>query len=423
MILEILFVLVLTVFNGLLAMSELAVVSSRPARLQSMAEKGDRGAQVAQELLSEPGKFLSAVQVGITLVGVLTGAVSGATLGARAGSALLQAGVPSTLAQPLGVFLVVAAITALSVIVGELVPKQIAMSNPESIASRVAPGMRRLARIAAPLVWFLDVTGRGLLRLLGIRSSSDRAITDEEVRMTIAEATQAGVLMEGERGMIAGVMRVADRTARAMMTPRRDVDMIDVSDPPEAVIEKARAAKFSRMPVSDGSSDEILGVVALRDLIGVERPDVRALIREAPTVLDAADALSVVEVLRATPSRMLLVYDEYGHFQGIITAMDLLEAITGDFVDPHGDEPDIVRRADGSWLVAGSESADEFANETGFPVPEGDFSTVAGMVLALINRIPRTGDVFSHDGWVVEIADMDAMRIDRLIVTAPVAAG
>ncbi len=422
MILEILFVLVLTVINGLLAMSELAVVSSRPARLQSMAEKGNRGAQVASDLLSEPGKFLSAVQVGITLVGVLTGAVSGATLGARAGSALLQAGVPASLAQPLGVFLVVAAITALSVIVGELVPKQIAMSNPESIASRVAPGMRMLARIAAPLVWFLDVTGRGLLRLLGIRSSSDRAITDEEVRMTIAEATQAGVLMEGERGMIAGVMRVADRTARAMMTPRRDVDMIDVSDPPETVVAKARSARFSRMPVSDGSSDEILGVVALRDLIGVETPDVRALIREAPTVLDAADALSVIEVLRATPSRMLLVYDEYGHFQGIITAMDLLEAITGDFVDPHGDEPDIVRRADGSWLVAGSESADEFANETGFPVPEGDFSTVAGMVLTLINRIPRTGDVFSHDGWVVEIADMDAMRIDRLIVTAPAAA-
>ena len=423
MLLEILFVLVLTVINGLLAMSELAVVSSRPARLQSMAEKGDRSAQVALELLSEPGKFLSAVQVGITLVGVLTGAVSGATLGTRAADALAAAGVPVSVAQPVGVFLVVAAITALSVIVGELVPKQIAMSNPEAIAARVAPWMRRLAKVATPLVWFLDFAGRGLLRLLGIRSSSDRAITDEEVRMTIAEATQAGVLMEGERGMIAGVMRVADRTARAMMTPRRDVDMIDVSDPPETVIEKARSAKFSRMPVTDGSSDEILGVVALRDLIGVERPDVRALIREAPTVLDAADALSVVEVLRATPSRMLLVYDEYGHFQGIITAMDLLEAITGDFVDPHGDEPDIVRRADGSWLVAGSESADEFANETGFPVPEGDFSTVAGMVLTLINRIPRTGDVFSHDGWVVEIADMDAMRIDRLIVTAPATAG
>ncbi|MBV0892494.1 hemolysin family protein [Paracoccus sp. Z118] len=421
MILEILFILVLTGVNGLLAMSELAVVSSRPARLQSMAEKGDRGAQVALDLLAHPGKFLSAVQVGITLVGVLTGAVSGATLGVRAAAGLVTLGVPYAVAQTLGVFLVVAAITALSVIMGELVPKQIAMSDPERIATRIAPGMRRLARIASPLVWFLDTMGRLVLRLLRVRDSSDRSITDEEVRMTIAEATQAGVLMEGERGMIAGVMRVADRSARAMMTPRRDVEMIDVNDPPETVLEKARAARFSRLPVTDGSADEILGVVALRDLIGVEKPDLRPLIREAPTVLDAADALSVVEVLRATPSRMVLVYDEYGHFQGIITAMDLLEAITGDFVDPDGDEPDIVQRADGSWLVAGSESADEFGNETGFPVPEGDFATVAGMVLAIINRIPRTGDTFTHDGWTVEIADMDAMRIDRLIVTAPVA--
>ena len=184
-----------------------------------------------------------------------------------------------------------------------------------------------------------------------------------------------------------------------------------------------RSARFSRLPVTEGSDDEILGVVALRDLIGVERPDLKALMREAPTVLDAADALSVIEVMRKTPSRMVLVYDEYGHFQGIITAMDLLEAITGDFMDPEGEDPDIVRRADGSWLVAGSESADEFAGETGFPVPEGDFHTVAGMVLAIINRIPRTGDSFTHDGWTVEIADMDAMRIDRLIVTAPATAG
>ncbi|WP_134724516.1 hemolysin family protein [Paracoccus luteus] len=419
MLLEILLILALTVVNGLLSMSELAVVSSRPARLASMAEKGDHGAQTALVLLEEPGKFLSAVQIGITLVGVLLGAVSGATLGARAGAALVGLGVPYGLAQTLGVFLVVAAITALSVIMGELVPKQIAMSNPESIASRVAPAMRMVARIGTPLVWFLDAVSRLVLRLIGIRDSSDRAITDEEVRMTIAEATQAGVLMEGERGMIAGVMRVADRSAAAMMTPRRDVETIDLNDPPAIVMEKARNARFSRLPVTDGTANEILGVVALRDLIGVEAPDLKSLMREAPTVLDAADALSVIEVMRATPSRMVLVYDEYGHFHGIITAMDLLEAITGDFVDRDGEEPDIVRRADGSWLVAGGESADEFAGETGFPVPAGDFNTVAGMVLAIINRIPRTGDVFTHDGWTVEIADMDAMRIDRLIVTGP----
>ena len=419
MILEILLILVLTAVNGALSMSELAVVSSRPARLGSMAEKGSHGAQVALDLLEQPGKFLSAVQIGITLVGVLTGAVSGATLGMRAGNALAAAGMPFTLAQPLGVFLVVAAITALSVIIGELVPKQIAMANPEGIAARVAPAMRMVARIGTPLVWLMDTTARLVLRLVGVRDQSDRAITDEEVRMTIAEAAQAGVLLEGERGMIAGVMRVADRSAAAMMTPRRDVETIDVGDPPAVVMEKARAARFSRLPVTEGSADEILGVVALRDLIGVETPDLKTLMREAPTVLDAADALSVIEVMRATPSRMVLVYDEYGHFQGIITAMDLLEAITGDFVDAEGEEPDIVRRADGSWLVAGSESADEFAGETGFPVPEGDFNTVAGMVLAILNRIPRTGDVFTHEGWTVEIADMDAMRIDRLIVTAP----
>ncbi len=419
--LEILLILALTVGNGLLSMSELAVVSARPARLASMAEKGDAGAQAALLLLDEPGKFLSSVQIGITLVGVLTGAVSGATLGARAGTTLVGMGVPHGLAQTLGVVLVVAAITALSVILGELVPKQIAMSNPEGIASRVAPAMRMVARIGTPLVWALDALSRLTLRLIGIRDSSDRAITDEEVRMTIAEAAQAGVLMEGERGMIAGVMRVADRSAAAMMTPRRDVETIDLNDPPAVIVAKARAARFSRLPVTDGAADEILGVVALRDLIGVEAPDLRALMREAPTVLDAADALSVIEVMRATPSRMVLVYDEYGHFQGIITAMDLLEAITGDFVDRDGEEPDIVRRADGSWLVAGSESADEFAGETGFPVPEGDFNTVAGMVLAIINRIPRTGDVFTHDGWTVEVADMDAMRIDRLIVTSPAA--
>lgn len=420
MFLEILLIVALTIVNGLLSMSELAVVSSRPARLTSMAEKGDSGAQAALDLLEQPGKFLSAVQIGITLVGVLLGAVSGATLGARAGAALVSAGVPYGVAQSLGVFLVVAAITALSVIIGELVPKQIAMANPERIAARVAPAMRMVAKIGTPLVWFLDAAARLVLRLIGIGNSSDRAITDEEVRMTIAEATQAGVLMEGERGMIAGVMRVADRSAAAMMTPRRDVEMIDVNDPPAVVMEKARAARFSRLPITEGSDDEILGVVALRDLLGVESPDLRALMREAPTVLDAADALSVIEVMRVTPSRMVLVYDEYGHFQGIITAMDLLEAITGDFADAEGDEPDMVRRADGSWLVSGGESADEFAGETGFPAPNGDFNTVAGMVLALINRIPRTGEVFQHEGWTFEVADMDAMRIDKLIVTPPV---
>ncbi len=419
--LEIGVILVLTVVNGLLAMAELAVVSSRPVRLASMVEKGSRGARIAQQLREEPGRFLSAVQVGITLVGILNGAVSGATLGLRASSALAAAGVPASVAGPLGVGLVVAAITYLSLVAGELVPKQIAMARPEAIAAAVAPAMRIIAKVATPLVWLLNGSTKLVLKLIGVEAKDDDDITDEDVRMTIAEATRVGVLLPDERGMIAGVMRVADRSARAMMTPRRDVETVDISDSPEVLIAKARLARASRMPVCDGSEDNIIGVVAIRDLIGNEHPDLRSLLRDAPMVLDTAKAMSVVEIMRKTPERMVFVYDEFGHFQGVITTMDLLEAIAGDFDDGAGDDPDIVRRNDGSWLVAGSESADEFASETGFPqpLPEGDYSTVAGLVLSILGQIPRTGDTFEFQGWHFEIADMDAMRIDRLIVTAP----
>lgn len=414
-------IVVLTVVNGLLAMAELAVVSSRPVRLALMVEKGSRGARIAQELREDPGRFLSAVQVGITLVGILNGAVSGATLGLRASSSLAEAGVPAAVAGPLGVGIVVAIITYVSLVAGELVPKQIAMARPETIAASVAPAMRVIAKIATPLVWLLNGSTSLILRLIGVDAKDEADITDEDVRMTIAEATRAGVLLPDERGMIAGVMRVADRSARAMMTPRRDVEIVDLNDSTEAILEKAREARASRMPVSDGSEDNIVGVIALRDLIGNEHPDIRKLLRDAPMVLDTAKAMSVVEIMRKTPERMVFVYDEFGHFQGVITTMDLLEAIAGDFDDGAGDDPDVVRRADGSWLVAGSESADEFASETGFPqpLPEGDYSTVAGLVLAILGHIPRTGDTFDHEGWHFEVADMDAMRIDRLIVTAP----
>lgn len=419
MFFEILVILVLTVINGALAMSELAVVSSRPARLNGLAEKGNKGAQVAIDLLANPGRFLSAVQIGITLVGILSGAVSGATLGQRAGAALAEAGMRTDVAYTLGVGLVVAAITYLSLVVGELVPKQIAMANPERIAARVAPTMRTIGRIARPLVWLLDGTSGLILKLIGIDPQAERNITDEEVHLTIAEATRAGVILPEERGMIAGVMRIADRNARAMMTPRREVETLDLNDPPEVTLEKARNARFSRMPVSDGAPDDIVGIVSLRELIGPAPPDLRAILKQPPVVLDTADAMSVVDKLRSSAARLALVYDEYGNFQGIITVMDLLETITGDFIDPDSDEPDIIRRADGSWLVAGSENADEFSGETGMPLPEGDFSTVAGMVLQIVGRIPRTGEVFVHDGWQIEVADMDGMRIDRLIVAAP----
>ena len=418
MIFEILVILVLTGVNGVLAMAELAMVSSRPMRLAAMVEKGSRGARIAQHLRESPGQFLSAVQIGITLVGILNGAFSGATLGLRASAALAEAGVPSAAAAPLGVGIVVALITYLSLVAGELVPKQIALARPETISAMLAPMLQLIARIATPLVWLLDNSTKLILRLMGIKPRDDGDITDEDVRMTIAEATRAGVLLPDERGMIAGVMRVADRSARAMMTHRRDLETVDLNDPPQVVIEKARRARTSRIPVSDGAGDNIVGVVAIRDLVGNEDAPISALLRDAPMVLDSARAMSVVELIRRTPERMALVYDELGHFQGTISTMDLLEAIAGDF-EVEDEDPDLVRRVDGSWLVAGSESADEFAGETGFELPEGDYSTVAGLVLHIIGQIPRTGDTFTHDGWHFEIADMDAMRIDRVIVTAP----
>lgn len=419
MFLEIGVILVLTGINGILAMAELAMVSSRSMRLAAMAEKGSRGAKIAQNLRESPGRFLSAVQIGITLVGILNGAFSGATLGLRASGVFIELGVPATVAAPLGMGIVVALITYLSLVVGELVPKQIALGQPEVISALLAPMLRMIARVATPLVWLLDSSTKLILRLAGIAAKDDGDITDEDVRMTIAEATRAGVLLPDERGMIAGVMRVADRSARAMMTPRRDLETVDLSDTRAVVLDKARRARSSRVPVSDGASDNIVGVIALRDLLGQEAVDLRELVHDAPMVLDTANAMSVVEVMRRTPERMVLVYDELGHFQGIINTMDLLEAIAGDFHDGGEDDPDLVRRIDGSWLVAGSESADEFASETGFDLPEGDYSTVAGLILHIIGQIPRTGDRFEYGGWQFEIADMDAMRIDRVIVTAP----
>lgn len=423
MLVEIFVLFALTVLNGVLAMSELAIVSSRPTRLAAMAEKGNRGAAMAIELRANPGRFLSAVQIGITLVGILSGAVSGATLGLRLTETFRASGMSEAIAAPLGVGIVVGCVTYLSLVIGELVPKQIAMANPEAVSTRIAPPLTLLARIMTPFVWLLDGTSKLVLGLLRVNRDGEQSITDEEVRMTIAEATQAGVLLPEERGMIAGVMRVADRSARAMMTPRRDIVMVDVNDPPKTIIDKARQVNTSRIVVCDGSSENVLGVVALRDLLARGAMGrLRELVIAAPVVQDDALAMSVVEELRETPARMVFVYDEEGHFEGVISTMDLLEAIAGDFSEGEDDEPDMVRRADGSWLVSGSENADEFAGETHFPLPSGDFTTVAGLVLALLERLPRTGEVIDHDGWRIEVVDLDGMRIDRLIVTPPLVA-
>ena len=422
---ELLLVLVLTLLNGLLAMSELAVVSSRPARLKGMADRGVSGARRAMALAADPGKFLSSVQIGITLVGILSGAISGATLGDRLSEWLITQGVPARWAYVAGVGLVVTGITYLSLIVGELVPKQLALKNPERIASTVAPLMSLIATVAAPIVWVLDKSGKLVLALLGQASESEQRVTDEEIRTIVAEAESAGVLEPGEREMIAGVMRLGDRPVRQVMTPRFEVDEIDLSDSPTEIIAKMKASQHSRFPVHEGNPDEVIGILWVKDVLDAGRslktPDLRALVRQAAIVPETMDALDVVEILKKSAVHMGLVHDEYGHFQGVVTSSDILEAIVGSFATDEGDpEPAIVKRDDGSLLVAGWMQADEVAEALGLVIPENrNYDTGAGFLIESFGRLPAGGDHVLVQNWKFEVMDLDGRRIDKVLACRP----
>ncbi|MGJ3232672.1 MAG: hemolysin family protein [Oceanicaulis sp.] len=420
MIIEIVVLLCLILVNGVLAMSELAVVSARPARLKLRAERGESGAARALQLAGEPGRFLSSVQIGITLVGVLAGAFSGATLGARLSGVLNEAGLGDAVADAIGVGAVVVAITYLSLIVGELVPKQLALRNPEAWAARLAPGLHALSLAAAPFVWLLDRSGKAVLAVLGQSGSAERGVTDEEVRMVLSEARTAGVLEKAESEMITGVMRIADRTAKGLMVPRRDVDAVDLSEPADAIVRRFVETGRSRLPVRDGSPDGLIGLVMSRDFLAAapEHParPVRELLVPVPVVPDGLGMLDVLEALRASPGHMVFVYDEYGHFEGLITPMDVLEGIAGEFPEAEG-EAKFVEREDGGLLVAGWTPVDEFAERIGLRLdPERDYETVAGLMLAHGDGLPGVGEHITIQGWRIEVVDLDGRRIDKLLV-------
>ena len=418
---EILIVAALILLNGALAMSELAVVSARPARLKMMADSGSKGAAAALRLAQDPGRFLSSVQIGITLVGVLSGAFSGATLGARLSGWLSTQGLDDRWSYTLGVGTVVVLLTYLSLIVGELVPKQIALKNPEGVAARVAPAMTLLSRVAAPLVWLLNSSGKLVLALLGQSAEPENRVTDEEVRIILAEAHAGGVIETEEQEMLSGVMRLADRSARALMTPRRDVELLDLDATPEDTLQAIRRIARPRIPVRNPETDEVLGVLCLTDAFAAlsrgDPLDLAALMREVPVVSDRADALDVIEILRASPNHMALVYDEYGAFEGIITTGDILEAITGTFKESLAEEPALLQRDDGSYLVSGWMPVDEFCDKLSFPrALAGDYETVAGLVINHLRRLPALGDTFTLNGWRFEVIDLDDRRIDKLLV-------
>ncbi|KPF90351.1 DNA-binding protein [Rhodopseudomonas sp. AAP120] len=418
---ELAIVVTLIVANGLLAMSELAIVSSRPARLALLAQKNVRGAKQALTLAEDPGKFLSTVQIGITLVGVLSGAFSGATLGQRLTEYLNALSVP--FADILGFGLVVAVITYATLIVGELVPKQVALRNPEAVAAKVAPAMALIARISRPLVFVLDFSGKAILSLLGQSGVMQDKISEEEIHNLVMEAETAGVLEPGEREMIAGVMRLGDRPVGAVMTPRPEVDLVDLGDSLEEIREAFLKSPHSRLPVTDGDRDDPIGIIQAKDLLEVylrgDKPDLRALVRDAPIIPSSADARDVLATLRQSSVHMALVYDEFGAFEGVVTTADILESIVGAFGTEEGPpEPAAVRREDGSYLIAGWMPVDEFGDLLPVSIPpHRDYHTVAGLVLQHYGALPGIGDKFEYQGWQLEILDLDGRRIDKILAT------
>ena len=422
---DLVIILVLVAMNGVFAMSELAVVSARKPRLQAMEKAGRKGARSALALAADPGKFLSTVQIGITLIGIGTGAYSGASLGGPVGQRLAGLGLSPNLAENLGFALVIGLTTYASLIVGELVPKQFALRAPEPIAMFVAGPMQWIARATAPIVWVLDASSSLIFKALGLARETESHVTAEELHLIVAEASRSGVIEESERAIISGVVRLADRPVREVMTQRMDVDWIDIGADEETIRAKLLATPHTRLPVGRGSVEDIIGIVQARDIMTAlfrgEPLVMETLMRRAEIVPDQVDAMDALEVLRKSDVPIVMVHDEYGHFEGIVTPADLLSAIAGHFASDRDayDEPDVVEREDGSLLVSGQMPIDQLAARIDIDLSEDrDYATVAGHVLWLLKRLPEVGDFAEDQGWRFEIVDMDGRKIDKLLVAA-----
>ena len=419
---EILVLLALISLNALLAMSELAVVSSRRSRLQNLVKRRHRGARTVLRLLENPTDFLSTVQVGITLIGVLAGAFSGALLAEQLGLWLDTWPLIAPYGQPAAFAIVVPSITYVQLVLGELVPKRIALNDPERLASALAPAMRWMATLAAPAVWLVRSSTESLLQLLGLASARALTVTEDEVRMLVAEGTRAGVFMPKERDMIEGVLRLADRTARAIMTPRNEVAWLDISATPAEIAAQLEARRLSRLPVCQDTIDNPLGIVHAKDLarMALAGKDVTLADVLVPplVVLDGTPVLKLLEGFRREGLHMAIVVDEYGATQGVVTVADIIEAVAGALPETGGElATALVKRADGTWIVDGSVGIDEFEDRLGLAGLRGSgtYDTVAGYALSKLGRLPTVGDTFTDRPGLYEIVDMDGRRIDKLI--------
>lgn len=417
--------MLLLLANGVLAMAEMAVVSSRKPRLQSMASAGKPGAAKALALAEDPGDFLSTVQIGITAIGILTGVFSGATLAGPLADVLRLIPPLAVYASQLAIFLVVVMTTYLSLIVAELTPKRIALNRPEEIASLVAPPMGVLAKIAHPLVILLDRSSAWLTRVLGMRPSDAPAVTDEEVRIMLQQGAQLGIFEPIEEEIVTQVFRLSDRRASAIMTPRPDIDWIDVNTSVQEVRNLIIESPHSRFPLAEGSLDHVVGILFVRDLImqrlTTQEVDLRGLARPALFLPESMTALDVIEQMRESRSHIALIINEYGGLEGLVTISDIVEAILG-AVEATGldEEPPIVQRNDGSWLVDGMWPVDLFQghfNLVELPEQEElDYQTVGGMIMAILEQVPVVGSHVQVDGYRLEVVDMDGRRVDKVLV-------
>lgn len=424
--LDLILILALIALNGVLSMSELAIVSAREARLKAMVKAGSSGARYALDLAAEPGRFLSTVQTGITLIGILAGAYSGASLGKPVAQRLALLGLDPETSKSVGFGVVIVLTTFASLIIGELVPKQFALRNAEGIAAVMARPMVWLSKATAPFVWLLDRTSALIFHLLGLNRENKNMVTAEELHLVVAEAQNAGVLEESERAIISGIVRLADRPVREVMTPRTDIDWIDIGCGREQIRAALAETAHSRIPVAEGSVDNIIGVISTRDMLTAlldgQEIDLRALTRNAPVIPDLMDAMDALAVLRSAEVPLALVHDEYGHLDGIVTPGSILSALAGAFAHDLdvGEDPPCVEREDGSWLVSGAANADLLSDRIGVSMPDDrDYSTVAGFALSVLRKIPETGEVFKYDGYRFEVVDMDGRKIDKLLISRP----
>jgi putative hemolysin len=417
---EILIILTVIIVNGILAMSEMSVASSRKARLQQRINEGDLRAKNALQLMENPNLFLSTVQIGITLVGVFTGAIGGARLAEPLGILIGSIPLLTDYANSIALGIVVIVITFFSILIGELVPKRIALHNPERIASLMGGPMIIVSKLFSPFVWFLGKMTEILLKFLGIKPGNEPPVTEEEIQLLIDQGTQAGIFEEAEHDMVEGVFSLGDQRVYSLMTPRTDIVWLDIDDTIEEIQAKIAENDFSRFPVRQGTLDVILGIVKARDLLVPslkgEKITLKDMLKPAFYVPETMFASRALEILKEKGTDMLLVIDEFGGLQGVLTINDILEEIVGEMEQ---DEPQATQRQDGSWLLDGKLEIDEFKDIFDLPVlpHEDEYETLSGFVMMSLGRVPQVTDHFEWNSFNFEIIDMDGRRVDKVLVT------